>query len=63
MSRLVRTVSAVFLVGVAAFCVLGCFAAAEVPEAAGAFRLLYGAVGLVALAGAGRLAWPRRARA
>jgi hypothetical protein len=63
MSRLVRAAGAVPLLGVVAFCVFGFLAAPEVPEAAGFWRLVYSAVGAAALAGAGWMAWPRRARA
>jgi hypothetical protein len=51
-----RIVSAVVLVGVAAFCVFGFLASSEAgPEDANLFRLLYGAVGLSSVVTAGYL--------
>jgi hypothetical protein len=59
MSKLVRLVGAVLLVGVTAFCVYGFLSAPEAGVAAGSVRLLYGAVGVVSVGGAAWLAWPR----
>lgn len=61
MFKLVRLVAAILLVGVTAFCVFGFLAAPEAGTNAGSFRLLYSAVGVVSLGGAGWLAWPRPA--
>jgi hypothetical protein len=61
MSKLVRLVGAVLLVGIAGFCVFGFLAAAEAPaEAVGSVRLLYAVVGVASLGVAGWLAWPRQ---
>jgi hypothetical protein len=59
MSKLVRLVGAVLLLGVTAFCAYGFLSASEAGAAAGSFRLLYCVVGIVSVGGAGWLAWPR----
>ena len=59
MSKLIRIVSAALLLGLVAFCVFGFLAAAEMPDTAGLFQFLYGAIGLALLGTAGWLVWPR----
>jgi hypothetical protein len=62
MSKLVRLVGAIVLVGVAAFCVYGFLSAPEAGADVGSVRLLYGAIGVVSVGGAAWLAWPRPAK-
>jgi hypothetical protein len=61
MSKLVRALGALPLVGIAAFCAFGFLAAPAAPvEAAGLIWLLLGVIGFVSLCGVGWLLWPRR---
>ena len=61
MRMLVRAVVALFLLGVAAFCIFGFLATYEPPGFPG-WRLIYGAASLACLAGAGWVL-ARRAKA
>jgi hypothetical protein len=61
MSKLVRLVGAILLVGVTASCVYGFLSVPEAGAEASSVRLLYGAVGVVSVGGAAWLAWPRPA--
>lgn len=63
MTKLIRTVGAVLLVGVTAFCVFGFLAASEAPaDSIVWFRLMYGVVGIVSVGTAVYLVWPRSSR-
>jgi hypothetical protein len=60
MAQLARILVAFVLIGVAAFCVFGFLASAEIPSNANVFRIGYGAIGIASLAGAGWQLWPRK---
>ena len=59
---ILKLIGAVFLLAVAGFCVFGFLASFEplLPTEQWAFRGLYTVLGLACLAGAVRLAWPRK---
>lgn len=60
MSKLIRIVGAILLIGVAAFCVFGFLASSEAPaDSVGFYRTLYSLVGIASLGTAGWLCWRR----
>jgi uncharacterized membrane protein YccC len=59
MSKLLRSIGALVLIGVTVFSVYGFLAAPEAGPAAGSVRLLYSTIALASACAAGWLAWPR----
>lgn len=57
MTKLIRIAGAVLLASIAAFCVFGFLAAAEVPAESIGYRIFYSVVGLSSLCTAGWLTW------